>query len=126
MITFTDLDFDLEDLAAVFLFHDGDLYPGFHRTHRLWAAPLLDAPPYSDAYVLCAPRVQDDIIVRTALQNAQLTARRLAALPNVVQDLCFACHPDRRRPNRPRWFIYHAGPYRILTPCIVVDELYPP
>jgi hypothetical protein len=137
VITFTDLNFDIDDLAAVFVFHDGDLYPGPDRVHRLWPAALWDSPPYEDAFVYAAPRVvpvrnplgvptPGEIIVMPALEIAQLIARRLVALPNVVQDLCFACHPDRRRPNRPRWWIYHNGPFEVITPCIVVDQLYPP
>lgn len=119
MITFNDYTILPDDVAAVFVYHEGDLYPGSDRRHLLQAALLWDAPPWADGYVLYPSRIVPDENPITALQLAQRGCYRLAALPNVVQDICYSCHPDRIRPNRPRWNIYHAGPFAVLTPCSV-------
>jgi len=121
MITRNDYTVRPEEAAAVFVFHEGDLYPGADRRHLLQAALLVDAPPWSDAYVLYPSSLYPLDDPWTSLQIAQQICLVLCALPNVIQDLCFSCHPDRRRPNRPRWNIYHSGPFAVMTPCVIED-----
>jgi len=119
MMTFVDLDFDLENLALCVVFHSGDDGPGSDRMHYVWAVEAYDMPPYVDAWRWAAPRIVDDVIVRTALDNAMLLARHLVANPAIVQDCCAACRFFSGRPNVPRLNIYKGGVPKIITPCVL-------
>jgi hypothetical protein len=109
------------DVAYVFLLHEGDFYPGPNRRHLLQAYQGLYVPPYYSAFIYFpSPLIIGDP-PKTALDLAIAGAQILAALPNVIQDLCYECHPDRARPNRPRWNIYHAGPFHTIVPVFIED-----
>jgi hypothetical protein len=114
-----DLDFPIEDLALAIFIHEGDWWPGPDRIHYVWAVEALDVPPYIDGFVWAAPLAEDHVIIRPALDFARVTAHLLVSMPNVTQDICPICRGLNPGPNRPRWNIYHNGPYKILTPCIL-------
>lgn len=109
------------EVAYVFVLHEGDFYPGPGRRHLLQAYTGLYVPPYYSAAIwFPSPEFSGDPPT-TSLDLAIAAAALLVQLPNVVQDLCYECHPDRARPNRPRWNIYRSGPFRTIVPCVIQD-----
>jgi hypothetical protein len=114
-----DVDWPLEDLAVVVLLHVGEWGVSSDNLHMIWAVEALEQPWDFDWAGVVGPWAPAGTIVRPAIDGAMCMARLMVALPNVAQDVCYICREGARGPNCPRFNIYHDGPARVITPCVL-------
>lgn len=105
-------DPDPDAARALIVWHQGDPYPGADRLHLVQVV---------ETYLV--PGVQHALIYVASEELALVAVEYCLACPEMIQDMCTACHPTRGVNTWPRLNIMRGQAWPILVQTVLQDWL---